>query len=52
MQAITGQEIAGTIRSHTVARALGLASGTGVAVSKRQYPVLLEAERFAAMPGR
>ena len=51
-QAITGQEITGTMRARMTGQALGMASGIGVAVSRRQFPSLVETERFAAMPGR
>ena len=51
-QAIGQQEIAGALRGYVTGQALGRASGTGVAVSKRQLPTLAETERFAAMPGR
>jgi hypothetical protein len=49
-QPITGQEIGSAIRGRTMAYMLGLASGTGVSASKRQYPALTASERFAAMP--
>ena len=51
-QPITGSEITGSIRQYLTGQALAQASGTGVAVSKRQFPALVENERFAAMPGR
>ena len=51
-QPITGQAIRGALRERLTRNALGMASGTGVPVSRRQFPALVENERFAAMPGR
>lgn len=52
LQPITRADISSAVRGAQTRFALGMASGTGIPVTRRQYPVLLEQERFAAMPNR
>lgn len=52
MQPITGQELRSAVSGFHTRFALGEASGTGIPITRRQFPVLLEDEEHAAMPTR
>lgn len=52
MQPMGTDEVSGAVRGYRTRYALGEASGLGIPVTRKAYPVLLESERFAAMPSR
>lgn len=51
-QPLGANDIRNAVVGFHTRNALGAASGLGIPTTKRAYPVLLEEERFAAMPAR